>query len=184
MFTAVVLVVGEAASFGAFFAGQAFFAAYGLSVSLGDTGVLRAVVGGGLYLAASGLFGLAVGALLRHTAGAIATAAVFLLVLPGVTQALPGDWGRTVWKYFTTNAGPADHLPHRRVRCRCAGALGRVRRLRRLERRHPYRRGHPATHPRCLGPSRVRRGSLSRICRIARCLLCEARRRSVVTRVR
>lgn len=105
VFTVVVLVVGEAASFAAFFIGNAFFAAHDLGVSLGDTGVLRAVVGGGLYLAASGLFGLAVGALLRHTAGAIATAAVFLFVLPGITQALPGDWGRNVWKYFTTNAG-------------------------------------------------------------------------------
>ena len=50
-------------------------------VSLGDPGVLRAVIGGGLYLAMLGLFALAIGAIVRHTAAAITGVIGFVLVL-------------------------------------------------------------------------------------------------------
>ena len=58
--------------------------------------MLRAVFGGGLYLAGSGMLGFAVGALVRHTAGAITTAVAMLFVLPPLSQLLPGDWGDTL----------------------------------------------------------------------------------------
>ncbi len=105
VFVVVALIVGTITSFAAFFVGQAFLAAEDLDTHLGEEGVLRAVIGGGLYLAASGMFGFAIGALLRHTAGAITAAVAGLFVLPGLTNLLPGDWGDTVQKYFTTNAG-------------------------------------------------------------------------------
>lgn len=75
----------------------------GLEVGLGDDGVLRAVIGGGLYIVACGLLGFAVGALLRHTAGAITTTLGILFVLPIIANFLPSDWGATVRKYI--NAG-------------------------------------------------------------------------------
>lgn len=105
VFTAVSLVFTMVATFAAFFLGQAFLAAEGLDASLSDPGVLRAVAGTALYLTASGLFGLALGALVRHTPGAIVTAISLILVLPQLTSILPGEWGHTVHKFFTSNAG-------------------------------------------------------------------------------
>lgn len=105
VFTAVSLVFTVVACFATFFIGQAFLSARGLDASLGDPGVLRVVVGTALYLTVSGLFGLALGALVRHTPGAIVTAISLILVLPQLTGILPDEWGQTVHKYFTTNAG-------------------------------------------------------------------------------
>lgn len=105
IFAVVALVVGIVTSFGAFYLGQAFLASENLDTTLDAPNVLRAVFGGGLYLAGSGMLGFAVGALMRHTAGAITTAVALLFVLPPLSQLLPGDWGDTVSKYLTSNAG-------------------------------------------------------------------------------
>ena len=102
---AVVLVAGTATSSAAFLVGQALLAPAGLDTSLGRPGVLRAVFGGGLYLTASALFGLALGTLLRQTAGSIVAAVAALLVVPPLTTLLPGTWGPSVSKWFTSNAG-------------------------------------------------------------------------------
>ena len=104
-FGLVALVVGVVTSFGAFFIGQAFFATKGVEAHLGDPGVLRAVVGGGLYILGCGMLGFAVGVLLRHSAGFITTAVGLLFVLPLLSNLLPGDWGRTIREYFFSNAG-------------------------------------------------------------------------------
>jgi ABC-2 type transport system permease protein len=106
VFVGVALVVGVVTSFLSFTLGQAFLRD-DLQVGLGDPGVLRALVGGGLYVAGSGMFGFAFGALLRHTAGAITAAVAVLLVLPPLSQLLPGSWGDAVTHHFTSNAGQA-----------------------------------------------------------------------------
>ncbi|MEO3869687.1 ABC transporter permease [Nonomuraea sp. B12E4] len=62
-------------------------------------------LGAGLYLTACGLFGLALGAGIRHTPGAIVSAIALMLVLPQIAGQLPGQWGKVVGDYFTTNAG-------------------------------------------------------------------------------
>jgi ABC-2 type transport system permease protein len=105
VFAVVALAVGIVTSFGAFYLGQAFLASENLDTTLDAPNVLRAVFGGGIYLAGSGMLGFAVGALVRHTAGAITTAVAMLFVLPPLSQLLPGDWGDTVSKYLTSNAG-------------------------------------------------------------------------------
>lgn len=105
VFAAVALVVGTATSFLSFFAGQAFLAGADLGTSLDQPGVLRAVFGGGLYLLGSGMFGFALGTLLRHTPGGIVAAVGGLLVVPGLTQLLPGAWGDAVSRWFTSNPG-------------------------------------------------------------------------------
>ncbi len=105
VFAFVAAVVGFVTSFGAFFLGQLLLASEDLETTLSEPNVLRAVIGGGLYLVGSGLFGFAVGALLRHTAGAITVAVGGLFVLPILTQLLPGEWGDTINKYFLANAG-------------------------------------------------------------------------------
>lgn len=112
VFAVVAFTVGELAAFLAFFTGQAFFATQGLATSLGEEGVLRAVIGGGLYLTAGGVFGLAFGALVRNTAGAI-TATIATLFFPALLATLlPADTGATLLQYVTSNAGTQIMQPH------------------------------------------------------------------------
>ncbi len=101
----VSLGIGLLTSFAAFAVAQPFFAQHEVQAHLGDPGVLRAVVGGGLYVLGCGLFGFAVGTVLRHSAGAITTAIGALFVLPLLTRLLPAGWGHTVNEYFFSNAG-------------------------------------------------------------------------------
>jgi ABC-type transport system involved in multi-copper enzyme maturation permease subunit len=104
VFAAVVLVLGIAVSFGSFFIGAAI-SGDKIEVSLGDDGVLRAVIGGGLYLAMLGLFALAVGAIVRHTAGGITGVIGFVLVLAPLAMLLPGTVGDHIHAYLPSEAG-------------------------------------------------------------------------------
>jgi ABC-2 type transport system permease protein len=67
----VALAAGEAAAFIAFFAGGAALPATVPAPTLGQPGVLRAVILGGAGYCLIGLFGLGLGAIVRHTPGAI-----------------------------------------------------------------------------------------------------------------
>jgi hypothetical protein len=101
----VALVAGTVTSFAAFFTGQLILGTEQLNVQLSDPGVLRAVIGGGLLLVGSAMFGFALGALLRSTAAGISVAVGALVVLPQLTRIIPGSLGETIQKYFTSNAG-------------------------------------------------------------------------------
>jgi len=106
VFVTVVLAVSLVASFAAFLGGQAILGSDG--VSLSDPGVLRAVVGTAVYLTGAGVLGLALGALLRSTAGAVTTVFGVLFVLPGIAGLLlPDSWSDTVMPYLPSNAGSA-----------------------------------------------------------------------------
>jgi ABC-type transport system involved in multi-copper enzyme maturation permease subunit len=63
------------------------------------------VFGAGLYLAVLGLFALAIGGIIRHTAGAITGVIAFVLVLAPLTQLIPGKIGKYVHAYLPTEAG-------------------------------------------------------------------------------
>lgn len=104
VFALVVLAVGTAVSFGSFFLGEAIVGGK-VPVSLSDDGVLRAVFGGGLYLAMLGLFSLAIGAIVRHPAGGITGVIGFVLVLAPLTNLLPGKIGDYVHDYLPSEAG-------------------------------------------------------------------------------
>jgi ABC-2 type transport system permease protein len=107
VFVAVTLVLGMVACVLAFVGGQAVFASKHLDASLGDPNVTRAVLGAGLYLAAMGAFGLALGALLRNTAAGIATLTGLLFVVPPIVSVLPQRWSDTIGRYLPGNAGMA-----------------------------------------------------------------------------
>ena len=106
-FAAVALGVGLAACFSAFAIGQAVFSSKGIGASLSDPAVLRAVVGGALYLAAVGVLGIGLGAIIRRTAGAIAALGGLLLVIPLIGTFLPSSWNEAVAKYLPAQAGTA-----------------------------------------------------------------------------
>jgi ABC-2 type transport system permease protein len=105
VFTLVTLVTGLIASFASFFIGQAILSSKHLGVSLGDPNVLRAVIGGGLFLAVCGMLAFGLGTLLRHTAGAITASIGLLFVLFVLINFLPSNWQDHVDKWIPFNAG-------------------------------------------------------------------------------
>jgi ABC-2 type transport system permease protein len=107
VFALVAFVVAVVGCVLAFAIGQSIFASKHVGVSIGDPGVLRAVVGGAVYLTAVGLLGLALGTLLRRTAGAIATLFGLLLIVPALVSALPSPWNTDISKYLPSDAGRA-----------------------------------------------------------------------------
>jgi ABC-type transport system involved in multi-copper enzyme maturation permease subunit len=107
VFAVVAFVVAAIGCVAAFLIGQSIFASKHVGVSISAPGVLRAVVGGAAYLTAIGLLGLALGALLRRTAGAIATLFGLVLILPALVSALPSPWNTDVSKYLPSDAGRA-----------------------------------------------------------------------------
>jgi ABC-2 type transport system permease protein len=105
VFAAVTFVATTIAAFLAFFAGQAVLSAGGAATaSLSDPGVLRAIFGAAVDLTGIGLLGLALGALLRTTAGAISTLFGITLLLPGVLSLLPDSFSSAVGPYLPSNA--------------------------------------------------------------------------------
>ena len=73
-----------------YFIGQAILATQHINSTIGQPGVLRAVIGGGLFLAVCGLLSYGIGALLRHTAGAI-TASIGAAVRAVRAERLPAE---------------------------------------------------------------------------------------------
>ena len=104
VFAVLLLVVTEIVAFCSFFVGSAILHAH-VQVSLSGSGVARAVLGAGLYLTVLGLFSLAIGTMIRHTAGAIATAIGVVFVLPILSGLLPGSWGAHINAYLPEQAG-------------------------------------------------------------------------------
>lgn len=104
MFTAVVFVLAQVVCFAAFFLGSAIMHSH-VPVSLSDSNVARAVLGAGLYLTVLGLFSMAIGGLVRHTAGAIAGVIAFVIVLEPLSTLIPGTWGDHIHDYLPTSAG-------------------------------------------------------------------------------
>lgn len=71
VFGVVTLIVGEAASFGSFFAEEATLRHGVAAPTLGQPGVLRAVVLTGAAYCLIGLLGLGLGSIIRHSAAAV-----------------------------------------------------------------------------------------------------------------
>jgi ABC-2 type transport system permease protein len=107
VFAAIALVVGLVTSFASYFVGQAILSTQHINSALGQPGVLRAVIGGGLFLAVCGLLSFGLGAVLRHTAGAITAAIGLLFVAYILSGFLPSNWAAHVDKWIPFNAGGA-----------------------------------------------------------------------------
>ncbi|NUP48345.1 MAG: ABC transporter permease subunit [Catenulispora sp.] len=101
----IVFVVGLATAFACFYLGNIPLRAKHVGVDLSDPGVLRGVFGSGLYLAGLAVFGLALGFLLRHTAGAITIGLALIFIIGGLVQLIPGSIGRWLYKVMPGNAG-------------------------------------------------------------------------------
>lgn len=109
---AVLIPLTETVAFASFFVGSVLLYARA-PVGLSDPGVLRAVIGAGLYLTVMGLFSLALGALIRHTAGAIIAAIGVFLVLPALDGIVPGRIGADIVACLPEQAGSLIYHSHR-----------------------------------------------------------------------
>ncbi|MHB1613565.1 MAG: ABC transporter permease [Actinomycetes bacterium] len=105
VFGVVAVGVGVASSLAAFIIGQSLLTGAVPHATLGEPGVLRAVVGGGLYLAVLGLFALGLASIIRYTDGAITAFVGAVLILPLVLQALPSSIQDAVGRYLPANIG-------------------------------------------------------------------------------
>ena len=97
---AVTLTAGEVLAVAGFLAGQASVASPAPHATLSEPGVLRAVLMAGAYLCLAALIGLGLGAIIRHTAGAIAAAVGVIFVLPLLLLPLPGSMRPTAGKFL------------------------------------------------------------------------------------
>ena len=102
---AAAFTVGTVASLIAFLGGQAIMGANG--VSLTSPGALRSVIGIGLYLGLLGIFAVALGTIIRRSAGAIAALVGLILIMPALLLTLPASIQDTVVKFLPGNAGQA-----------------------------------------------------------------------------
>jgi ABC-type transport system involved in multi-copper enzyme maturation permease subunit len=103
-FVIPVFIVGEILGFACFAIGSAILKSH-VSVSLSGPYVLRSVVGVGLYLGMLGLFAMAIGQIIRHTAGAITATIALVIVIDPLAGLLPDSWGAHVSGYLPNNAG-------------------------------------------------------------------------------
>jgi len=107
---AVLFVVGTVTALVGYVGGNYFLEREGIGMALeGD--VLRAMYGSGLYLAGIGLFTVAVGFLLRHTAGTISIVLALMLILGNMVNLVPGAFGDWLVKLMPGNAGSAISTP-------------------------------------------------------------------------
>jgi ABC-2 type transport system permease protein len=100
--TAVSMIV---ASLVAFLAAQALLSRYRPGFSLGGPGVLRVVLGTGIYLTLVGLIGMALGWIVRSTPGALVAYIATVLVLPAIFANVLGSWGKDVAQFLPSQAG-------------------------------------------------------------------------------
>ena len=89
----------------AFVTGQGIISRSRIGFSLGDPGVLRLVLGTGIYLVCIGVIGAACGWLVRSTPGALVSYFAIVLVLPGIFANVLGNWGKDIAQYFPSEAG-------------------------------------------------------------------------------
>jgi ABC-2 type transport system permease protein len=98
----VSLLAGELIAFATFFTGQQALSAQHLNVTLTHPGALRGVLAAGFYLAVMAWVGLGLGAVIRHTAGAITAMTGVVFLLPTIVGALPAPWNTDIGR-FTVN---------------------------------------------------------------------------------
>jgi ABC-2 type transport system permease protein len=110
----VVLVVGLATSAACFQVGQWFLRGNGFNyeggypaVTLAEGESLRAVLGSGVFLGLLAVFAIGVGAILRHTAGAITVVLAVLLAPVIALEFLPESLAEPVEKFSLMGAGLA-----------------------------------------------------------------------------
>jgi ABC-2 type transport system permease protein len=107
----VTYLVSLVAGIGAYFVSAAVYAGHDVSASLTDPEVFMPILGSSLYLALLAVFSLAVGTMVRSSAGGIGIVLALILVVPTVLQLIPADWAQDIHPYLLSTAGTNMFAP-------------------------------------------------------------------------
>ena len=107
VFLVIVAVSMIVISVVAFLAAQLLIGHYRTGYSLGDPGVLRVVLGTGVYLTLVGLLGGALAWIVRSTPGSLVAYFAAVLVLPVLFGNVLGSWGKDIAQFLPGTAGAA-----------------------------------------------------------------------------
>ncbi|MGW0597810.1 ABC transporter permease [Streptomyces sp. NPDC002776] len=99
--TALALLVGLVTSFVTFFLGQAMLGEH--KASIGDDGVLRAVIGGGLYMTLIAMFSMGVAAMLRSPMLSLGILMPFFFLVSNILGNVPAT--KKIGRYLPDQAG-------------------------------------------------------------------------------
>jgi ABC-type transport system involved in multi-copper enzyme maturation permease subunit len=108
VFAAATFAICLPAVFIVYFVGESILSSRHIQTSISHPGVPRVLVGAALFLTVMGLFGLGIGAIVRHTAGGIVTLVGIMFVLPPILGLLPSSWANSINPYLPSVA--ADTL--------------------------------------------------------------------------
>jgi ABC-2 type transport system permease protein len=95
----VALAAGELLAFASFFVTQAILSGHHRGLSLSHPGVPGAVLAAGFLLSVCAMVSLALGAIIRHTAGAVAAAAGLIYLLAILCVNLPSPWNDRIGRF-------------------------------------------------------------------------------------
>ncbi|WP_181807178.1 ABC transporter permease [Streptomyces shenzhenensis] len=105
VFGLVALVVATLGAFVTFLFGSQIVSGTPAAMGLSHAGVVRSLLGAGLYLGLVGVIGTALGALLRSVAGGISVLVAALMLVPGLISLLPSSWQDNISPYLPSSAG-------------------------------------------------------------------------------
>jgi ABC-2 type transport system permease protein len=113
---AVTLVTMTGMSLIAFVASERLIGHYRPAFSLSQPGVLRVVLGTGVYLTLVAVIGSAIAWIVRSTPGSLVAYFAAILVVPVIMESLLGTWGKDIARFLPTLAGASFstsiRLPH------------------------------------------------------------------------
>ena len=112
VFGLVALMVGTVGAFVTFVFASGIVSGTPAAMTFADPGVVRSLLGAGLYLGLVGVIGTALGALLRSVAGGISVLVGALMLVPGLILLLPSSWQTNISPYLPSNAGESIFALH------------------------------------------------------------------------
>lgn len=104
----ISFIVGAVAALISYLLAQPFLAAEDLDFAITVDGVIPSMINTGTYLALIAVISMAIGTLLRNTAGGIVTAIALFFVLPEIVVSILGmlaDWIPEAARFLPTSAG-------------------------------------------------------------------------------
>ena len=113
VFGVVAVMVGTVGAFITFLFASGIVSGTPAAMTFSDAGVVRSLLGAGLYLGLVGVIGTALGALLRSVAGGISVLVGALMLVPGLISLLPSTWQTNISPYLPSNAGESILTLHR-----------------------------------------------------------------------
>jgi ABC-2 type transport system permease protein len=106
LYAAVSFLLTLPAVIVSFYASQAILDRHHLlQISISAPGVLRSIFGAALYVMGVGIFALALGAIIRNTAGGISAFVGIFFVIPPLMNVFPLSWNNAISKWLPSEAG-------------------------------------------------------------------------------